>query len=171
MEMPVQKPILLNLGCGGRAIDGWIGIDKAGNWSGNAPDVDADLRSLPFPDNYADEAIAIHVIEHFWVWDVPDLLKEWVRVIKPGCKLVIECPCLPKVLRLFDVPNVTPDYTFGALYGSPTLRDPDMMHKWCYGQLQLGAMMKTAGLVDVHEEEPQFHKPLRDMRMVGTKPK
>jgi hypothetical protein len=30
--------------------------------------------------------------------------------------------------------------------------------------------MTEAGLEDVHGEVPQFHAPLRDMRLVGTKP-
>ena len=27
------------------------------------------MRELPFPDNYADEARAIHIIEHFYPWE------------------------------------------------------------------------------------------------------
>ena len=133
--------------------------------------MEADLRSLPFPDDYADEARAIHVIEHFQVWEAPHVLKEWVRVLKPGADLVIECPCLDKIVKLFDVPNIPPYMTFWGLYGDPRLEDPLMMHHWCYTETQLARLMASVGLEDIHGEPPRFHQPARDMRIVGTKPK
>ncbi|HEY1326264.1 MAG TPA: methyltransferase domain-containing protein [Casimicrobiaceae bacterium] len=134
------------------------------------PDVETDLRKLPFPDDYADEARAIHVIEHFWVWEALPLLQEWVRVLKPGAKLAIECPCLEKVLALAQVPECPPAMTYWALYGDPRYQEPAMMHRWCYGKMQLGKLMSQAGLVNVHAEPVQFHQPIRDMRLVGYKP-
>lgn len=134
------------------------------------PDVEADLMQLPFPDNYADEARAIHVIEHFQVWDAPKVMKEWIRVLKPGGVLAVECPCLDKIVKLFDVPNIPPYYTYWGLYGDPRLEDPLMMHHWCYTEGQLLRLMGTCGLVMLKGEPPQFHQPARDMRIVGVKP-
>lgn len=134
------------------------------------PDVEADLLALPFPDDYADEARAIHVIEHFQVWDAPKALREWVRVLKPGAELAIECPCLDKIVKLFDVPNVPPYLTYWGLYGDPRMEDPLMIHHWCYSEKQLLRAMKLCGLEDVHGEPPRFHQPARDMRIVGRKP-
>jgi predicted SAM-dependent methyltransferase len=135
------------------------------------PDVVADIRDLPFPDDYADEARAIHVIEHFYAWEALDVVKEWVRVIKPGAQLAIECPSLDKVLKLAEVPQVDPRYTYWALYGDPRHKRPEMSHKWCYTQLSLVRLMTQAGLVDLRPEPPQFHFPIRDIRVVGNKPK
>lgn len=134
------------------------------------PDVEADLRALPFPDDYADEARAIHVIEHFQVWDAPKVLKEWVRVLKPGAELQIECPCLEKIVKLFDVPNIPPYMTFWGLYGDPRMEDPLMMHHWCYTESQLRRLMSMAGLAEIRGEPPLYHQPVRDMRLVGIKP-
>lgn len=130
----------------------------------------ADVKSLPFPDNYADEARAIHVVEHFYPWEVLGIVKEWIRVLKPGAQLAIECPCLDKVLKLAEVPQVHPRYTYWALYGDPRHGRPEMMHKWAYTQLTLTRLMAQAGLVNLRPEEPQFHFPIRDMRVVGDKP-
>lgn len=135
------------------------------------PDVEADLLNLPFPDNYADEARAIHVIEHFQVWDAPKAMKEWVRVLKPGAELAIECPCLDKIIKLFDVPNIPPYMTYWGLYGDPRMEDPLMIHKWCYGESQLRRLMASCGLVDIRGDVPRFHQVVRDMRVVGVKPK
>lgn len=175
--------IRLDLGAGHKKYDGWVRVDldvvrKKATMQGTvqehgselAPDVVADLRDLPFPDDFADVARAIHVIEHFQVWDAPVVLAEWVRVLKPGGQLIIECPCIEKIVKLFDVPNIPPYLTFWGLYGDPRLGDPLMMHHWCYSERQLAGLMQEAGL-EVRPEPPQFHQPARDMRLVGTKPK
>lgn len=134
------------------------------------PEVVADVRDLPFPDNYADEARAIHVIEHFYVWEALDAVKEWVRVLKPGAQLAIECPDLDKVMALYDVPQIDPRYTYWALYGDPRHGRPEMCHRWAYNKLTLVRLMTQAGLTDLRQEVPQFHFPIRDMRIVGNKP-
>lgn len=175
-------PIRLDLGAGHKHEDGWVRVDfaidrrkcttKGGVTQQGAPltpDVEADLRALPFPDNYAYEARAIHVIEHFQIWDAPKVMKEWVRVLKPGGELAIECPCLDKIIKLFDVPNIPPYYTYWGLYGDPRLEDPLMMHHWCYTENQLRRLMASCGL-EVRGEAPKFHQPARDMRLVGVKP-
>jgi SAM-dependent methyltransferase len=180
----VGGTIRLDLGCGHKKEDGWIGVDfdtarkkptlKFGVSEEEKPlkpDVAADLMCLPFPDNYADIARAIHVIEHFQVWDAPKALAEWVRVLKPGSPLIIECPCIDKIMKLFDVPNIPPYMTYWGLYGDPRLGDPLMMHHWCYSERQLMGLMQEAGLEEVHARPPQFHQPARDMRLVGMKPK
>lgn len=135
------------------------------------PDIQADItQPLPFPDNYADEARAIHVIEHFWPWDTDAIVKEWVRVLKPGGQLAIECPDIDKVLALQNVPEVPPAFTFWALYGDPRHKSPEMMHRWCYSRKQIYMLMAGAGLENVRPEPVRFHQPIRDMRMVGNKP-
>lgn len=144
------------------------GVQEKG--SALLPDVEADLRKLPFPDDYADQARAIHVIEHFQVWEAPAVIKEWVRVLKPGGELVIECPCLEKILKLFDVPNIPPFMTYWGLFGDPRLEDPLMMHKWCWSEKHLARLMAECGLVNLHGAPAKFHQPVRDMRLVGFKP-
>jgi ubiquinone/menaquinone biosynthesis C-methylase UbiE len=176
-------PIRLDLGAGHKQEDGWVRVDfavdrkkcttKGGVTRAGAPllpDVEADLRELPFPDDYADAARAIHVIEHFYVWEAAALLKEWMRVLKPGAELVLECPCLDKIIKLFDVPNIPPYYTYWGLYGDPRLEDPLMMHKWAYTEAQLRRLMASVGFMEVRGEPPMFHQPARDMRIVGNKP-
>jgi SAM-dependent methyltransferase len=176
-------PIRLDLGAGHKHEDGWVRVDfavdrKKCTMQGGVtstgkpliPDVEADLRELPFPDDYADEARAIHVIEHFHVWEAKKVIKEWMRVLKPGGTLAIECPNLDKIIALFAVPNIPPHMTYWGLYGDPRLEDPLMMHKWCFTERMLGGLMDECGLVDIRGEVPRFHQPIRDMRLVGVKP-
>lgn len=90
-------------------------------------------------------------------------------MLKPGAELAIECPCLDKIVKLFDVPNIPPYMTYWGLYGDPRLEDPLMMHHWCYTENQLRRLMASSGLVAIRGEPPMFHQPARDMRVVGTK--
>lgn len=176
-------PIRLDLGAGHKKQDGWVSVDfdvqrKKYTADGGvqsvggaiSPHVAADLLALPFPDDYADEIRAIHVIEHFQPWDAPKALAEWVRVLKPGAPIALECPCLDKIIKLFEVPNIPPYMTWWGLFGDPRLEDPLMMHHWCYTEKQLRGLMRSVGLQDVVGEVPIFHIPARDMRLVGVKP-
>lgn len=49
-----------------------------------------DCRELPFKDNTLDWVYSSHLIEDFEDWN--PLLNEWVRVLKPGGRLVILLP-------------------------------------------------------------------------------
>lgn len=159
--------VKLNLGCGNKIWPGFINVDLM--TSAEPPDVVSDLRSLPFPDDYADEAHAIHVLEHFYLWDVPDLLLEWKRVLKPGGKLVVEVPCMDKILVLFSKPPVILQETFLGLYGDFASKDPNMIHKWCYSRLHLKSALRHAGFRDVVAMEPEHHLKHRDIRVEGIK--
>jgi len=175
--------IRLDIGAGHVKHEGWVRLDFKverqkiinGDVIPDAhvsidPHIECDLRTLPLPDDYADEARAIHVIEHFQPWEAEDVLREWIRVLKPGAQLAIECPCLDKIIKLFDVPNVPPWATFWGLYGDPRMKDPLMMHHWCYTERQLVQTMAAAGLEELRGQPPKFHQAIRDMRIVGRKP-
>ena len=85
--------VKLNLGCGDKILSGYVNVDVAESRAGKRPDVLCDLHRLAsFEDNSADEILSVHVVEHFWRWEVVDVLKEWVRVLKPGGLMILECP-------------------------------------------------------------------------------
>ena len=170
----VESAINLNIGCGKKLWPGFVNIDFASNWSGKKPDIECDVRDIPLPDDYADNAYAIHVLEHFYRWETGDVLKEWVRVLKPGGTLVIEVPCMDKVMHLFNyyVKNKRPlnqQATLWRLYGDPDYRDPNMVHKWCFSVEELKGEMAAAGLNDVVYSEPEYHVKECDMRISGVK--
>lgn len=174
-KTPLKK---LNLGCGDKILPGYINVDVAGSRQGRKPDVLCDLRRLkPFADNEIDEILSVHVVEHFWRWEVVDVVKEWVRVLKPGGMMVIECPNL---LTACQEIMQNPDTAIGpgkegrrsmwVLYGDPGWKDPLMMHRWAYTPESLMQLMREAGLVNLRQEPAQFKlKEPRDMRIVGEK--
>ena len=171
-------PTRLNLGCGDKILDGWTNVDIAPARAGRQPDVICDLHKLePFADASVDEVMAIHVVEHFWRWEVVDVLREWTRVLKPGGLMVLECPNLltacAEMLANPDqgsLPGAEGQKTMWVFYGDPAWRDPLMCHRWNYTPASLGAVMAEAGLVDIRQEPAQFKmREPRDMRIVGAR--
>lgn len=174
------RPLRLNLGCGNKILPGYINVDVAPARAGARPDVICDLRDLAkFGDDSVDEILSVHVIEHFWRWEVDELLREWARVLKPGARMVIECPNLKAACEAFLAspeeragPGREGETTMWSFYGDPAWEDPLMCHRWGYTPASLGAVMERAGLVRVGQEPAQFKmKEPRDMRVVGYKPK
>lgn len=178
-EAPKRHPVRLNLGSGGVPLAGYVNVDVAQQRAGRQPDVVCDIRDLKvFPDGMADEVLAVHVIEHFYRWEVADLLKEWVRVLKPGGKLVLETPNLitacEELLKNPDTasaPDARGQRTMWCLYGDPLHRDPLMCHRWLYTPQSLAQIMHEAGLRQLEQTPPRYKlgHP-RDMRVEGVKP-
>lgn len=172
-----SSPVRLNLGCGPKLLPGFVNCDLPGNWSGKPPDVECDVtKPLPFPDAYADEIHAYHLLEHLWRWEAPVILKDWQRVLKPGGKLVLELPCLDKIVALYAhalIDGRAPDarLTIMGLYGDPGYRNEAMMHRWCYSVNELEQGLAALGFVDIEEQRPTTHQPARDMRIVASKPR
>lgn len=177
--MPPKAPVRLNLGCGDVLLPGYVNVDVATERKGRQPDVCCDIRDLSaFEDDCADEVMAVHVIEHFYRWEAVNLLKEWVRVLKPGGRLVLECPNLltacEEILRNPEsgaMPDQRGQRTMWCLYGDPSWQDPLMCHRWLYTPQSLAQIMHEAGLRQLEQTPPQFKaRHPRDMRVEGRKP-
>ncbi len=74
------EPLRLNLGGGHQPYIGYKTVDFM-----PSADVVHDLRDpLPFPDDSIDEIFASHVIEHFPLHQIQEILMDWRRVLAPG---------------------------------------------------------------------------------------
>ena len=173
------RPLRLNLGCGDKILPGYVNVDVVESRAGKKPDVICDLHELvPFADDSADEVLSVHVVEHFWRWEIRDVLREWVRVLKPGGKMIVECPNIQSACQTFlenPVQNAREDQagqrTMWVFYGDPAWKDPLMIHRWGYTPESLKALLTEVGLVDVAQEPAQFKlREPRDMRITGRKP-
>jgi predicted SAM-dependent methyltransferase len=123
-----------------------------------------------------DLAIAVHVIEHFYEWEVQDVITEWKRILKPGGILIVELPSMTKVLNYIKqcLEQKQPYWmqmTWWAIWGDPRYQDVAMTHKWGYTDKSMQFEMTKAGFEQVTVMEPRYHVKKRDMRVIGIKPK
>lgn len=166
MESPVG--VGLHLGCGKLRWPQWANIDF------DQGDISCDIRSLPFPDNYADAICAIHVIEHFHSWEVPGILAEWRRVLRPQGTLVLELPCMNKVFQYIAAyvqygEEVFAGMFWNSLWGDQKYKDPLMCHKYGWTVEGLSKQLLAAGFSCVTSTPPRYHFAVRDMRLEAIK--
>jgi SAM-dependent methyltransferase len=175
---PPDGKVRLNLGCGDKILEGYINVDFAESRKGNKPDIIADLRALQFKPDYADEILSVHVIEHFYPWEAEELLSHWKDILKPGGKLVLECPnILTAAAMLLKDPDRAAradgkdgQLAMWPLYGDPAWKDPLMCHRWGYTPTTLIDLLKRCGFSNVRREPAMFkQQDPRDMRVVGEK--
>lgn len=155
-----------NLGCGNKKWDGWINVDL----HSDIADLKCDLRKLEIASDSADAVAAIHVLEHFYEWEVAEVLTEWKRVLKPGGKMILEMPCMDKVFAyvtncVINKEPLQPFMTLMALYGDPKHKSIPMTHKWGWFQRPLHDMLESVGMTEIKFCEPNYHFPFRDMRV------
>jgi len=98
-QIPELKGKMMDFGCGLKPyetlfmVDEYIGVDYQGEgdtFSHHKVDVFYDGHTLPFPDNHFDSIFSSEVFEH--VFNLPEIIKELHRVLKPGGKILISCP-------------------------------------------------------------------------------
>lgn len=106
MDIVSETPqkIQLNLGSGIHLRSGFINVDKYYTLDqitsktddfaqaiveDGAEYIQADIKDLPFPDNYADYVELMNTIEHFPMKHVAEYMKEIHRVMKPGAELIL----------------------------------------------------------------------------------
>jgi SAM-dependent methyltransferase len=104
-----EQPIRLDLGCGPRKKDGFLGIDQYA-----MPGVDHVVNlgrdRLPFDDGTVEEVYSSHFLEHLTQFERCHILNELYRVMKPGAKATI----------------ITPHWSSERAYGDPTHQWPAM---------------------------------------------
>lgn len=165
----------LNLGCGGRRIEGFTGVDAVAR---PAVDVIAAADKLPFGDSEAAEIMAIHLFEHLEPWNAQGALEEWFRVLKSGGKLVLEMPdiikCCQNIIDGVMRGGKHPDQLgYWGAYGDPRLKDVYMLHRWGYCFKTIKPMLEKAGFIKVTEHRTQYHpagRDCRDFRVEAVKP-
>ena len=157
---------VLNVGCGTCPIHpqfaGWVevrlDIDPAVK-----PDIVCDMRYLEVHDWVYDAVYSSHNLEHLHYHEVPGVLAEFYRVLKPGGLVCIGVPDLQAIAI-----EVAKGNLHGVLYESPagpiaaidciygyrkfTKDNPHQMHKTGFTPQTLADKMKAAGFGKINVE-------------------
>ena len=136
------EPLRLNIGGGKCEIGGYVNVDRIHG---------REAYPLDYPDNSAEEVYASHVLEHFGHRQRVDVLKDWVRVLKPGGRIRIAVPDLVWWATKFLEQD--PRYPYeGYLYGDQ--EDDNGFHKSGFDERGLEKLMLEAGLVAIEKFKP-----------------
>lgn len=133
-----EKPIKLNLGGGLKhVLPGFTLLDAANGHQ---------VYPLPeFADNSVDEIRASHILEHFPYEESHIVLKEWVRVLKPGGVIKIAVPDFDKVVDGYvngaDLPHE--QFIMGGHI------DANDVHRSIWNRDKLTTMMRATGLLRI----------------------
>jgi predicted SAM-dependent methyltransferase len=171
------EAVRLHLGCGPFLFDGYLNID--GDYIQNPAVINYDISLTPYPlpDNSVDEILSVHVIEHIERWLIEDMLKEWLRILKPGGIVAVEWPDLLKACKMIvNEPDglrgenkKLAKHTLHAIYGNPRFSHRAMMHAYGYSVDSLSDILLKVGFSKTTSEENLYRKTAVDSRVIGTK--
>jgi len=147
-----DKDLRLHLGCGQKHFDGYLNVDL---WITDATDVISDITSLPWPDASARIIESYHVIEHISHKKIKDTLKEWRRVLKPGGKLILECPDFDKAVREYLSGNET---RLTNIFGQQRFAGDG--HLYGFNSERLKRLLSEIGFIDIEETTPRSSQTL-----------
>lgn len=157
-----QGEIKLNLGCGEDIREGYINCDL---YNPKA-DKKTPVEKLDFPDGYADEIFASHILEHFDRHQANELVKEWKRVLKPTGKLIVETPDFLESCKKFVLLQEDKQYTmYGHFFAKAWV--PGEIHKFLYTKRELYLLMTQAGF-KVAFEPATMHTHSPNLRAICT---
>ena len=115
---------VLDIGCGAyKCFPHFIGVDNGHHWGRMGVDVLCDATKLDlFAGQSVDTVYSSHLLEHIHYDKVPEVLREWCRLLKPGGHLILYLPDenqYPKVGSEFANPdhkwNVNYDKVLAAM--------------------------------------------------------
>jgi len=118
LAVPYLQGKFLDLGCGMQTV--WpsaIGIDNGHHFGPNSAGIRGDCLDLStFCNESMDAVFSSHFLEHIEKDKVPEVLREWARVIKPGGHLVLYLPSGNLYPRIGQ-PGANPDHKWDPMPG------------------------------------------------------
>lgn len=110
-------PIMLHLASQGEIFPGFINIDQNPQ---NEGEIKGDIRKLEFEDNSVELIVAKNILQVFSHRELPKILLEWRRVLKPAGSLVLSVPDIKSILEAYNEGKLDFDETNTAIFGNQT---------------------------------------------------
>lgn len=125
--------VKLNIGSGLAELQGFISLDRK---------LGHEAYPLKQAANSVDEIRASHILEHFGFGEVPQVLDDWFRVLKPGGRMRIAVPDFDKIAAAREDPK-------RLLYAMGGQTGKDDFHKSAFTEATLSRAMSNAGLQSI----------------------
>ena len=140
----------LHLGCGKIDHPGFVNIDALPRR--HVHYVQAVDRLGRFRDGSVDLVYACHVLEHFSHLRVPEVLREWGRVLKPGGRLCLSVPDFDRLLDIYNATGNDVDSILNPLMGGQEYAYN--YHRIIFTRDYLTRLLLQAGFSRVHAWSP-----------------
>jgi len=161
MQKTKARPLIrLNIGGGDQSIFGWFNIDRKNGYEAyplpkeiTFADYSTDRpyeKTFDLSDGSVDEIRASHVLEHFPISDIPKVIAEWVRVLRPGGTIKIAVPDFAKAIELSEIDHKWDRYIMGGQ------TDENDFHHAIFTEQKLMKLMEDAGLTHLKKWESDF---------------
>jgi len=132
--------------------------------------------SLPLPDGWATEVVAVHALEHVPPSRLVDTLREWRRVLAPDGRVEVHVPNGPALMEAFIARPVAEKWpVMGSILGmycSPDIRDARGLeqrsdHQLIFDLPLLSWALESAGFAAIRDltgvVEDRHTAPWRDL--------
>lgn len=169
-----NKDIKLNLGAGGIEYPGYLSVDL----HDNRANIIMDIANLDFEENSVNEILASHVFEHLNPYHVMDILKRWLKILKPGGRLIMEMPNIEELCRRFTTADTQERYgILNAVYGSVNtsgVGGPDNItspHLFGWWPQSIYDHLGNAGYTNIEFMDEKIPHPESNFRVEAIKPK
>jgi len=170
-----NKHIKLNIGSGGVEIPGYISLDKYDLRAHILMDV-FDMDKY-FPENSVEEILASHLFEHVNPYKSVDLLKSWLKILKPGGKLIMEVPNIEELCKDFVTADKQARYgILNCIYGAVNTQDDNNRegkitapHLWGWYPEMMYDHLVWAGYSNIKFGPEQIPHPLKNFRVEAAK--
>lgn len=149
--------VKLNVGCGTDYKEGWVNIDNNAHENIERLDINWDLRKpLPFEDNSVDFIFNEHFLEHLTVDEGQAVIKDFMRVLKPGGVVRIATPDLSVTVdKYLNVP-IDEDPTIKTFHLDFIQTRAERLniafrawgHQWLYDWEELDRRLREAGCLN-----------------------
>jgi len=168
-----NKHIKLNVGSGGVEVPGYISVDKYDTRA----NILMDVFDLELSENSVEEILASHLFEHVNPYNSVDLLKKWLKVLKPGGKLIMEMPNIEELCKLFVTSDKSTRYgILNCIYGTVNTKEdgkPSEItspHLWGWYPEMLFEHLVWAGYTEIAMGAEQIPHPFKNFRVEAVKP-
>jgi hypothetical protein len=148
----------VEIGAGIYPQPGFVHFDA--DWTANHLEARTNAWSLPVPDGWAREIVAVHLLEHIRPVRVNETLAEWRRALAPGGRIQIHVPDSRRLMERFVEVDPPEKWKFMAAllgtYGNSSITRPEQIERPADHQLMFDPPLLTwlfeqAGFVDVKD--------------------
>lgn len=113
-------------------------------------------KPLPYPDNYVSAFFSSHVLEHLFLGEIVNLVREMHRCLGPGgvCRVVV--PDLAKIVSDFDADN--PERFLTQIFEAESRGAVKNAHHWGFTAEYLIKIFSDAGFSECGRQEYRIGK-------------